>query len=179
MRAFIAIDIENPEIVKKMEELGKKLAKVTEVKLVKPENMHITLKFLGEIREETADEILQRLRDACAGFGRFEVNVRGTGGFPSDGRARVVWVGAEAPEIYPLKRIIDAVLKDFGFAPDRDFVSHITIARVKGDWKMAGKFVREFKNFEGGKFTARSVKLKQSILTGEGPIYRNIGEVEL
>ncbi len=172
VRAFISIDVEDGKILKKIESLESELNRTARVKTVRPENIHLTLRFLGEI--DSPEGLLESLREKCAGFGSFDVELRGVGGFPSDERARVVWVGAVSPELALLKERVDSAI---GFEREERFVGHVTIGRVK-QGSVAG-FIRAHRNFEAGRIKVTSIRLKQSILTTRGPIYSTVGEVEL
>ncbi|HDR53271.1 MAG TPA: RNA 2',3'-cyclic phosphodiesterase, partial [archaeon] len=96
-------------------------------------------------------------------------------------RPRVVWVGAHSSRLVELKKRVEQGIQQAGFHPERveDFKAHVTLARVKGDHEKAGKFVREHAEDTFGNFEARSVLLKQSILTPSGSEYQIIRKVDL
>ncbi len=172
MRCFIAVE-PDAELKEKIFNYAKKLRGF--LKLVEKENLHITLKFLGEI--ENVKEVAKAL-EALQGFGSFEVKLRGAGAFPSKNRARVVWIGVESPRLIELQKTVDSLLEALGFVKEVNYVPHLTIARIKGQSNARG-FIEEFENFEFGSFEVRELKLKQSILTPRGPVYRDLKVVVL
>ncbi len=157
MRAFIAIDLEMPPGVRELQEkLG------CRAKLVEPENFHITLKFLGEISSTAAAEAEM---DRFEGSGGFSVELRGLGAFPRPERPRVLWVGVSSGR-----------LEELGRAFDGRFTPHATIARIKGPCDLRPLLAREWRF---GSQPVSTIKLKESILTPRGPIYKDLYEVKL
>jgi 2'-5' RNA ligase len=132
MRTFIAIDL--PEYIHAA--LGQKQAAFRaacpDARWTRPEGIHLTLKFLGEISEERVKQVTEVL----AGLGaveKFSIEVKGFGFFPDARRPRVFWVGLEAPPaLGELVRRVEAAMEKLGFAPeDRPFAPHLTLARFK------------------------------------------------
>ncbi len=181
VRAFIAVDIDDPEVRKKIIAFRDAVAASgAHVKIVEDENIHLTLRFLGNIPETLIDDIYDVMRSIR--FKPFKIRVSGVGCFPNINRPRVVWVGVT--EGYEeLKRIRDELergLRGLGFRPEREeFVAHITVARVKSGRKREAlrKVIEEFQDFDAGEMVVRYIRLKQSILTPRGPIYRTLREV--
>jgi RNA 2',3'-cyclic 3'-phosphodiesterase len=182
LRAFLAFEV-SPEVrenlLKVEEELGKTRA---DIKLVEKENLHFTVKFLGEIPESMVDEVDRRLRPLA--LRRMEVGVRGLGAFPDARRPRVVWAGV-APQDLPSvssagQQVIDA-LEGIGETDDRGFHPHITVARVRSPRNMEAltSLIRECSAKEFGRTTITALKLKSSDLTPSGPTYRDIKEYNL
>lgn len=164
MRTFISIEI--PEEVKKeIEKIQDKLpefyGKKTEL-----ENLHLTLKFLGEVDKEKVEQVREKLREVE--FDKFEAEVDSIGVF-SEKFVRIVWlhlVGCEE-----LQRAINNKLKDL-FEPENRFMSHLTIARVKNvnDKK---KFLNKLNKIkiQPIKFKIKNFNLRKSVLTEKGPRY--------
>ncbi|AEH25138.1 RNA 2',3'-cyclic phosphodiesterase [Pyrococcus yayanosii] len=182
MRAFIAIDVADnvrSAIVRAQEFIGTKDAKI---KFVEPENLHITLKFLGEITEEQAEEIKAILSRIAAKFKKHEVRVRGIGVFPNPNYVRVIWAGVENDEqIRAMAREIDEALAKLGFKRDKEFVAHVTIGRVKfvKDKLGLAEKLRALANEDFGTFRVEAIELKKSTLTPKGPIYETLARFEL
>ncbi len=181
IRCFIAVGLPGG-LAEKAWMLGKELADKAGrgVKPVRPENMHLTLRFLGEVGAGRLEQIggaLERLH----GHGRFEIILKGVGGFPSRDRPRVVWVGVQSPGLAELKRQVDSAIFQLGFPPEPDFIGHLTLARARTaeGQRTAKAFVKEHRTSEIGSFTAGRLLLKQSILTPAGPEYKSIRSVEL
>src|SRR2546430_12500135 len=101
---------------------------------VSPENVHLTLKFLGQVREARAAELVAALAGATSGFAPFEASVEGLGAFPTPLRARVIWagVGRGAEPLVELAGRVDAALAALGFEREaRPFAPHFTLGRVR------------------------------------------------
>lgn len=139
MRAFVAIDLPaaiQQELGRRQEDFRKKLfalgGKDREINWVRPEGVHLTLKFLGEISEEQLHQAVDRL-NTIPPFTKFEVEVTGFGFFPNIKRPRVLWAGLVAPPILAeLAAKVDAVVSEVGFAPEkRTFQPHLTLARFR------------------------------------------------
>jgi 2'-5' RNA ligase len=180
MRCFIAVNVDNPLVSSFIDELSEVGAAL---RLVKPENLHLTLKFLGEVEEDSIDDVQKAMDESLVGFGPFEVSLHGTGAFPSQNYMRVVWVGMQKnrERLIELQKAIDENLVPLGFAREKRFHPHLTLARVKSQKGKAGLKAFISKNQERlfGKLKVGSVKLKKSVLSPKGPIYSTIGETKL
>lgn len=101
---------------------------------VSPENLHVTLKFLGHVDAARLDALADALARAAAGVAAFELGVGGLGAFPTPTRPRVVWAGitAGAEAVTALAAGVETALGVLGFAPeDRPFAPHVTLGRVR------------------------------------------------
>jgi 2'-5' RNA ligase len=176
MRLFAAVDLSD-EIREKISGLSKILG-IKGIKTVKKENIHITLKFLGEVSESKIDGITSALEEIK--FKSFKINLRGVGFFPNEARMRVIWIGVEkgADELKDLAYRIEDRLADLKFKKERRFVPHATIARVKRiDPDLKVELVGKLKDFEKKDFGEMRVayfSLKKSTLTQTGPIYEDL-----
>lgn len=172
MRLFVAVDVE--EMLKeRIDPVLLKLSVLQGVKIVERENLHTTLFFLGEVSESEVKNVILALSKVR--FAPFEVNLRRVGKFPEKGDARVVWIGIEdGGNLTKLAEKVYEELKKLGFKRDKDFVAHVTVARVKRRNKEVEKIVKEFENADFGKMVVENFKLKQSILKPSGPVYRNV-----
>ena len=167
MRLFVAIDI--PEDIKKeirsiQNKLPNFLGKKTEIK-----NLHLTLKFLGEISEDKLKDIKERLRKIK--FNQFEAEIDKVGVFYPDS-IRIIWLHMKNCE--KLQKTIDESLSGL-FAKEQRFMSHLTIARVK-NVKNKTIFLKELKRVKFNKvsFMVKNFKLKNSILTNKGSFYEDL-----
>lgn len=169
MRCFISIDL-SVEATKEIERLQRIIKPHFIGKTTSSENLHLTLKFLGEIEDTTLDNVKKKL--STIERQSFELTLNGLGVF-SQQFIKMVWVKVST---VPLQPMIDNYLKDI-FEPEHRFMGHITIARVK---KVEDKqsFLKLINNTTINKiiFTVREFYLKQSILTNEGPIYKVINK---
>jgi 2'-5' RNA ligase len=176
MRLFIAIEI--PEEIKEyiiliQGKIGNELAKV---RWVNKSQMHLTLKFLGEVQLNVAEELKKELEKIK--FEPFSVNLDYIGVFPNENYIRVVWVGLKPEEkIIELQNDIDESLKNL-FGKEKDYKPHITLGRVKFIKKEnKTKFVETIKNIkvEGKKIEIKDFRLIKSTSTEKGPVYGDIG----
>jgi 2'-5' RNA ligase len=179
MRIFIAIPIpEEPKDLKEnLLELQQKIKHFGKLKLVERENLHMTLKFLGEVSQEEGkiEKILSALEETIPKIGNFSISLKSLGVFPSLNYVRVIWVGVEKgnEEVKKLQKTIDEKLKSFGFKEDRRFHPHFTLARVKwiNDKENLKKILEKYKKEEFGRFEVDSIEIMKSELTKKGPIY--------
>lgn len=182
-RAFVAIDID--EVVRqKLVAAQQKLAITgADLKLVEAPNIHVTMKFLGEIPDEKIGPVSEALSRAAAGIGPFDIGIGEIGVFPNLNYIRVVWAGVTEgrDEIIGLQQKIDRELQPLGFPRERDFVPHLTLARVRTakHKERLATFIKEMEGAEFGVTRARAVELKQSMLTPKGPVYSTLARTEL
>ena len=180
IRSFIAFDIDSEQVLNKLKEAQDMLAKTgADLTLVKPQNIHITLRFLGDITPSMVDKIDKEMQNIA--FKPFDVEIKGIGAFPNLNYARVVWAGIQQGE-EELKNIFNQLeprLRSLGFRPDsKGFSAHLTIARVRSGRNKAElvKCVSEMVDYEFGKVHAECLRLKKSVLTSQGPIYSTLKE---
>jgi len=134
IRAFIAIDLP-ADIHKRLDEVIARLRKTLEdipVRWVQGDNIHLTLKFLGDVSVANVDMIKSVLQIESARHPTFEVSVGGIGAFPTPHRPRVIWIGVEAPaELSVLQVGIENEMARLGYPrEDRQFSPHLTLGRV-------------------------------------------------
>jgi len=181
IRSFIAVEINEPEILDNLRRLGTTLTDTgANLRLVEVKNLHITLRFLGNVSYSLIDEV-NGVLDKIA-FQPFEVVLKGVGAFPSMRRVNVVWVGIEqgSTELLHVVSQLEPKLRGIGFKPDRrGFVPHITVARVKSgrNRDVLANTVANVSGMEFGGFGVDAIKLKKSVLTPKGPMYSTIHEV--
>jgi 2'-5' RNA ligase len=183
MRLFIAINI--PEsLEKKIEDLLEQLRKdPSDIKWVNPKDIHITLKFLGEVGQEDVERLKQSLRDIAERFKRFDVELSGVGGFPDRRYPRVIWIGVRAGEtLQALAREIEEAAFGIGIPKEaRKFKAHLTLGRVrsKGISIKLQQALERLKDNPFGRFSVEGFSLIESLLTKEGPIYTILEEFQL
>lgn len=152
-----------------------------DLKFVNPEIVHITLKFLGDIKESMVAPISEALDSIMCE--PFEAKVEGIGVFPKPLNPKVLWLGATG-NFETLHNDVETLLKPFKFKEDeRGFTAHATLARVKSlnkDQKSAfADVLKELKDIELGSMQVNKVLLKKSTLTPDGPIYETLHTVYL
>lgn len=178
MRAFIAIDIAQ-DIKEKIGSLIKELSSPSDgIKWVRPENLHITLKFLGEVKEERLTGIIAVLKDIANVSRPFSLRIGGVGTFPEKKRPRVIWIGVEDSEqLLTLQKEIDKRLCSLGFhSEDRPFTGHITIARLKEGAKTERLFEKlsPLKQKDFGFIEVTEIVLMKSELRPDGARYEKV-----
>ncbi|WP_455278473.1 RNA 2',3'-cyclic phosphodiesterase [[Eubacterium] cellulosolvens] len=182
IRAFIAVDIESEEFRNQILKIQRKISDIgTDIKPVAPENIHLTLRFLGEIETNLMEKIIDIMK--LIEFQPFEIRFKGTGAFPSIRKINVIWIGLERgqEELTRISRSLESQLRELEFPPDKKgFSPHITIARLRSgrNKDAVADLLYEYKEKSYGSMKAQSIKLKKSVLTPQGPIYSTIFEVK-
>lgn len=188
IRAFIAIDISS-EIQEKLEELSGQLRERLEglpIRWVPVENIHVTLKFLGNVSLSNL-EMLEKILAAEAGVHPpFEISAGELGAFPSERRPRVLWVGVQAPaELNALQSGIENQTTRLGYAEERrPFSPHLTLGRVSRNAKsrhtrQISQVLRDFEVGYLGAARIRAVHLYKSDLQPGGAVYTRMFSAEL
>jgi len=175
MRLFIAIEL-SEEAKRSIEKVKEGLKGIKGAKPVAIENIHLTLKFLGEVADDKADEIVTALEQVK--FKPFNISISKLGVFPNESRISVLWVDAMPAEpLFELKKQIDAALPRF--KDDHPFKSHITFARIKYIANEADKkkIIDALKKpIDKTEFSVDKFILYKSTLTPEGPVYEAVKE---
>lgn len=183
MRTFIAVELlEN--IKKKIEEVQNPLKKTdTYISWVKPGNVHLTLKFLGEVEENKIEDVFYGTEKALKGAKSFSLSLKNLGCFPNLRRPRVVWVGVDKgkEELSFLQKNIEEELSKLGYPKeDRAFSPHLTIGRVKSP-KNIEKLVKliEKTDFQTEEVKINEVVVMKSQLHPQGAIYTPLRKIKL
>lgn len=174
IRTFLAVEISDKaikEITNLQETLTKKLKFIG--KTIEPENLHITLKFFGELTPqeiEKIDEILKKVE-----FPEIKAKLGKTGTFTYNNQPRIIWVKIEG-NLIKIQKMIDKQLEIL-FPPEQKFVPHLTIARIKyvKDIKHTIEYIKNI-NLPKIEFEIKSIKLQSSKLTPIGPVYTTMKE---
>ena len=180
-RGFIAVDIPvSPKLSALIQGIQQSGAKV---KLVEPENIHITLKFLGDVDESLVEDLASIMTKACQGIEPFSITLKGTGVFPNPQYIKIIWVGIENSEnLGIIAHRIDEETAHLGFTREkRGFKAHLTIGRVKSAVHKE-RLIQIIENYcavEFGEVPIDTLKLKKSDLRPEGPIYTEIKTIQL
>ncbi len=184
IRAFIAVEIEDSDVLSRIVKVKNEIASSgADVKPVEDENIHLTLRFLGEFPESDLS-IVQGVMEDLKRFRNFKMHIKGVGVFPSILRPRVVWVGVSegSDQLRAIRRAIDTGLVGGSFHRDQhEFTPHITLARVRGSRNIDRLIdvVNMFRDHDFGWSPVTRVVLKRSTLTPRGPIYSDIMGVDL
>lgn len=179
MRLFIAIDLSEQQ-VKKIRTLQERLKSYLDgVKWVAPRNLHLTLKFLGEVDPDKINQ-LRTIMDKTAGkIEPFNIRFAGCGVFPSPAKARVLWIGVREgfQELQGVASSLEKGLVNFGSAPDKkDYKPHLTLGRLRYPLQenKIRKFLDEEKSFTTEGVRIREMILYESRLLEQGALYSRI-----
>lgn len=187
MRSFIAIDLPK-EIKDYIALLQQKLKKSdADVKWIAPVNVHLTLKFLGEIEDKEKNQITSILSEISLNHSPFSLNLGSIGTFPNVRHPRVIWVGLNKGD-FELKEIVRGLeerIEKIGIPKeDKPFASHITIGRIRTNLnrnKLIQSLTAIEKNSEkeNPRFLVTKITLFKSTLTPKGPVYEAVNETTL
>ena len=180
VRGFIAVDIDDDAVLNRVLETQRTVVDCgADLKAVERENIHLTLRFLGEVGESQIPEVIDALKEIQ--FRPIELALKGVGVFPNTRFIRVIWIGIVkgGRELSGVASTLNARLMMLRFPPDnKGFSPHLTIARVRSRRSMENVVacLRELQDRDFGQFTVDSVRLKKSTLTPSGPIYDTLFE---
>lgn len=182
IRSFVSIDLDDEQILSKVESIMSSLKSIGgDLKPVERENIHLTLKFLGNVTPAKLGEVKKAL--SSLRFQPFQLEIKGAGAFPSLNRMNVIWVGIGEgwTQVQQIFEQTETLLHGQGFSREtRPFSPHITIARVRSSRKKAetGAFLGHLADESLGTFNAQHVRLKQSVLSPSGPAYSTLFEAK-
>jgi 2'-5' RNA ligase len=188
IRAFIAIDL-SPEILQRLEQVSVQLKTRLEgvpVRWVLVDNIHLTLKFLGDVSVANVEMLKKILKTEVNEHHAFEISVGGLGAFPSPHRPRVVWVGLEAPtELMAVQNGVESAMARLGYArEERPFSAHLTLGRVSRnamgrDERLIGDAIEAIKLGFLGVARVNEVHLYKSDLHPNGAVYTRLSTASL
>ena len=179
IRCFIAIEIPD-ELKARIEKYISSLKQISpKIKWIKSTNLHITLKFLGEIQQDLLKQVQNELHDVTKIVNPFSMSVKNTGFFPNQFKPKVVWLGLQNDtknSVFKLHEWIDNKLEPIGFKREkRRFSPHLTIGRIKfpDNIQELTKYINQYE-FESCQFNVDQVVLMKSELKPFGAIYSKI-----
>ncbi len=185
IRTFIAIDVDD-SVLDRLIELQETLARSgTDVKWVEPDNLHLTLLFLGEVEDKQLHEVCRAIAAVSAEHAPFAMSLEKVGCFPNLRRPRILWVGVGEglQEVVKLHDDLEEPLLDMGCyrREERDYTPHLTLGRVKGDkvtFKL-NELISKNQGWTGGQSTIREVLVMSSTLRADGPEYTVMARAKL
>jgi RNA 2',3'-cyclic 3'-phosphodiesterase len=187
IRSFIALDL-NKEILNIIEESTFKLRKSSNllIRWVDIQNIHLTLKFLGDVEEKDIAQIESILRETAILFKPFIISIKGFGAFPNKIRPRVIWVGIEGvTDLLKMQETIDERLTELGFQKEeRPFSPHLTLGRVMKsattiDIQKISQQIQQIQVGNLGVVEIDAVNLYKSDLYPTGPVYSRLKSIKL
>lgn len=178
-RAFIAVDVEQKNQIVHFSDALKETN--APLKMVDIENIHITLKFLGDTDESKVDDITEIIKGSIEGLKPFTINYRHVGAFPNLNYMKVIWLGIQNAEpLIKIAKYLEDNLRNLGFIKEkRGFRPHITLARVKGPKRKneLQSVIKSYSDMDFGVQEIKYLRLKKSVLSRVGPTYSTVREV--
>jgi 2'-5' RNA ligase len=187
LRAFIAVEIPL-DIRQNIEHATSNLRRGTGslIRWVAVENMHLTLKFLGDIPTANMEVLTQMIRAEADSFNCFDIHLTGIGSFPNSKRPRVIYIGIRAPaELEAFQRQLESATRRLGYnSEERAFAPHLTIGRVRqnipqDDQQKIRRALEASKIDSPGTAKVNSVHLYKSDLKPTGPVYTKLFSAHL
>jgi 2'-5' RNA ligase len=184
LRVFVAVEIP-AELAAACEALQSQLRQQgLRSRWVRPESLHLTLKFLGNIPAGQVPAVVHAMRTAMCGYSPMRFTAEGIGVFPSLRRPRVIWIGlsGQTAALAELQRDLDESLSAIGFRKEeRAFHAHLTIGRFSepADSDRIATGIRSYAGRTFGSFEVREGVLFQSDLRPKGPVYMALARVGL
>jgi len=180
IRSFLAVDPPQ-EIIDAIGIIQDRLRKNIQgdIRWVRPQGIHLTLKFFGTISESDVANISRVVENTTSTIAPFTLGIKRVGAFPDVKRPRVLWLGmdGDVDTLILLQKEVDAELHKYGFEKeDRTFRPHLTLARIKDPRGVIGlaKIMVKRENYEAGSFSAAGLNLFKSELTPKGAIYTKL-----
>lgn len=174
-RVFIAINI-NEDARQKLADIQGKLRKCgADVRWVEPENIHLTLRFLGYVSNAVLKDVFEASKNSVCGTAPFEIFLSKIGVFPDLKRPRVIWAGIrESKMLSSIVHNLSGLLKQCGFPQEeKDYRPHLTLGRVRSAKNKEGlvRAIKANENWNGGSLIVREMRVMESILKPEGAEY--------
>lgn len=186
IRSFIAIPLAG-EVQRAARKIARELQGENDgMKWVPEDNLHLTLKFLGDVVDRDIPQVCKAIRESCQSVTPFELEFVGTGGFPDDERPRIVWAGIISGGEFLVELVtgLETNLAKLGFKPEpRDYRPHLTLGRTRGGSRSASpeviEKIKRFKRRRLGILPVEEVRLYASFLDKEGTTYNVMDKVPL
>ena len=185
LRTFIALDL-GKAIRDRLVSLQENLGKITTgVKWVEPQNLHITLLFLGEVEDREIPALCRAVEEVTHAFQAFALTVEGTGCFPNPRRPHTLWVGVGSgvQEAVALHDALEPPLLALGCyrREDRKYTPHVTLGRIRSHEAPAGfaQALAKYQAWKAGDTSARELHVMSSELTSDGPVYTVLSRAKL
>jgi RNA 2',3'-cyclic 3'-phosphodiesterase len=183
LRSFLSYDIEDASLLTKIAKFEEELKSTgSDLKLVRPDILHFTVRFLGEISEPQSEEIIRVLEGQFSPL-NIEVKFKGLGTFPNDKKISVIWIASEessariiSEQVRKINTRLEKQLPSILSEESDRFNPHVTIARVKSgrNKDQLVNFLAEHKDEDFGTSIITNLKLKKSVLHPEGPEYSDV-----
>lgn len=183
VRTFIAIEIPS-SIQQQIADLQSMLKRENaRISWTKSENIHLTLKFLGDVESDRIDPIPDAVLRACRNVHPFRLTVEATGFFPNRENPKVLWIGCKGDleTLFALQKDIENELAKSGFKKEkRKYSAHLTVGRVKSSFGIRPVIEKmEASLFNAGEFVVKNINVMKSVLHPQGSIYTVLSKIDL
>jgi RNA 2',3'-cyclic 3'-phosphodiesterase len=184
VRVFFSIELPD-EIKENIEKfIGGLKSELGPMKWISKNNLHVTLKFLGNVEENKIEDLVNTVGKLTKGFGPIKIDFGGFGAFPDPKHPRVIWTGINggAGELKKLADKIEDELCKKGYGEEeREFSPHLTIGRIKESIVTAAlsRFIKENEQTSLGSFVVNDISLMKSTLMKNGPVYEELKRISL
>lgn len=177
IRSFISIDVSIKDRINALQNriLVEENWKLYQVKPVEKQNFHFCIIFLGEVTPATLEGLKQKLLGLK--FEPFKVFYTGLDVFPNTNNPRIIWMGTDPEgreELTSLSKKLAESIRDIGFMPDKPFIPHVTLFRLKDTRLRLQNILKKYSNVSFGSELISKISLKKSELTPGGPVYSDI-----
>jgi 2'-5' RNA ligase len=182
IRSFIAVDLSAP-VRAALQRLRDEFAQIEcDIRWVRVEGVHVTLKFLGSVEPARLEQIHMPLAAAVADHSALRMRARGLGAFPNLRRPRVLWVGLEGEGLAELVGCVEEAMSRLDFEPEkRGFTPHITLGRVNGmrGWSRVEELFKVHLSDDFGESIVDAVTIYRSTLRSDGAVYTPLWTIPL
>ena len=184
LRTFIAIELD-PQLQAVLHQIQEDFKKIgADVRWIKAQNIHVTLKFLGEVPPERIDSVRDLMAKTLEGFKSFSMALTHLGAFPKIENPQIIWVGttADRNSIQQIAQSLEENLKGIGFEKEkRDFDPHVTLGRMRSSINKFAltKKMRDFEFPTTPHQLVNQIVLFKSTLSPQGPAYEALAKIDL
>lgn len=186
LRTFIAVEVSSEIRSKAQRLIGKLSESGAKIKWVEPQNLHLTLKFLGDVEMLEMPQICSAVDEAVAGLPPFDLEAIGAGAFPTPQRPRTIWLGIRSgsESLVALHDAVEEKLAPLGFRREgRRYVPHLTLGRVRSTTPQVSRelaaLLETHRQYPGGSGDVSEVVVMSSELGRDGPVYDPLSHAEL
>lgn len=185
IRTFIAINASQRVTNNVARVVGRLAACKAQYRWVEPENLHLTLNFVGDVVDVEVPELCKLVKNAIEGHESFDLSLKGVSGFPNPREPRVLWIGVDEGKqaVTSIYQTLAEVLHHWGVNKDRnEFVPHVTLGRLSrgGRWNEdLVNLVHKLRNHDGGFCHVNEVIVYSSFLDRSGPTYTPMARIKL
>ncbi|MBS3786836.1 RNA 2',3'-cyclic phosphodiesterase [Candidatus Bipolaricaulota bacterium] len=185
MRTFFCLEL-TEAVKREISDIPHSIDSPAYVKWVSQDNLHVTLKFLGDVNKKEIPGIKQQAEKSAAKINPFEMTIDKLSGFPNPGFPKVIWLGSNSPpgEIFQLQENLESRMENLGFEKEnRDYVPHVTLGRTKDEneakIEQMGSKLKSYELEDNWTVSVDQLTLMESTLKSHGPEYDPVSRLDL